>query len=172
MIVIRKATEKDFGVIREIAHRTWPKTFGSILSKEQIDYMLAMMYSTDALMEQTTHKNHVFFLAHEENECVGYASYQIDYHGLPKTKVHKIYILPEVQGKGVGRLLLEAIEKVAHENGNTAISLNVNRDNPSVKFYEKVGFVKKGEENISIGNGFLMEDFIMEKDILEKQRQK
>jgi len=165
MIVIRKATEKDYPMIREIAYRTWPKTFGSILSQEQIDYMLQMMYSTDSLIEQTTRKNHVFFLAHSDKECVGYASYQVNYAGLPKTKVHKIYILPEVQGKGVGRLLLDEIVKVAHENSNTVISLNVNRDNPSVTFYEKLGFIKKGEEDISIGNGFLMEDFVMEKDI-------
>jgi ribosomal protein S18 acetylase RimI-like enzyme len=94
-----------------------------------------------------------------------FASYEFNYKGEPKTKIHKIYILPETQGKGIGKKLLDYIVEKAKENRNTILSLNVNRYNSAYEFYVKIGFEKKGEEDINIGNGYLMEDYIMEKQL-------
>ena len=163
MIEISIAREKDYPTIQAIAHETWYPTFGEILSKEQIAYMLEMMYSIQSIAEQVAQKGHVFLLAKEGETRLGYASYELNYKGTNKTKIHKIYILPSTQGKGVGKKLFEEIEKIAQENGNNTLSLNVNRQNKAIDFYEKIGFKKIGTEDIDIGNGFLMEDFIMEK---------
>ena len=73
--------------------------------------------------------------------------------------------MPQAQGKGIGALMLDKITGIALQNGNTIVQLNVNRYNKAVKFYEKAGFVKTGEEDINIGNGYLMEDYIMEKKL-------
>lgn len=165
MIKIYLAKEKDYQIIQAIAHETWYPTFGEILSKEQIKYMLEMMYSISSITEQVAKKNHVFLLAQEGENHLGYASYELHYKGANKTKVHKIYILPTAQGKGVGKSLFQEIEKIAKANDNDTLSLNVNRQNKAVDFYEKLGFEKIGTEDIDIGNGFLMEDFIMDKKI-------
>ncbi|AOM79996.1 GNAT family N-acetyltransferase [Pedobacter steynii] len=165
MLSIYNATSKDYPIIQEIAHQTWPDTFGAILSKEQISYMLEMMYSTPALTEQTEKKGHHFLIVKDEDIPLGYASYELNYKGSSKTKIHKIYILPEAQGKGVGKLLMNTITDVARENQNNTLSLNVNRDNSAFDFYSKIGFEKVGEENIDIGDGFLMEDYIMDKKL-------
>ena len=162
---IIQAEEKHFPIIQQIAHATWPATFGSILSPTQIAYMLEMMYSTSALVNQTTVKKHVFLLAKENEDHLGYLSYELNYKGLSKTKIHKIYIHPLAQGKGIGKLLIKRVEDIARENGNTILSLNVNRDNKAVKFYEGQGFAITGKEDIDIGEGFLMEDYIMDKII-------
>ena len=164
-IHVYQATNKEYRVIQKIAHETWPVTFGKILSKEQIDYMLEMMYSIKSLSEQVEQKGHHFLMARDDQQDVGYASYELYYKGLPKTKIHKIYVTPSAQGKGVGKVLMTEIMKVARENSNAYLSLNVNRDNTSVEFYKKIGFKKIGEEDIDIGNGFLMEDAIMEKSV-------
>jgi GNAT superfamily N-acetyltransferase len=168
MIEIREANPQDYSLIQKIAHQTWPHTFGNILTKKQIDYMLEMMYSIPALTDQVDKKNHKFILAYNGTEGVGYASYELHYKGLDKTKIHKLYILPEVQGKGIGRLLINMIAELASQKNDTILSLNVNRDNPAIQFYEKIGFIITGEENISIGNGFVMEDFIMDMKINSK----
>lgn len=165
MIIIEKATTEDIKTIQAIAKETWPVTFGEILSESQIDYMLEMMYSTEAIMRQMTAQNHVFFLAIESSKPVGYLSVEANYKGQSKTKIHKIYILPSAQGKGIGKLLIEKATQVAKERQNLWLSLNVNRNNVAVKFYETVGFATVGQENIDIGNGFLMEDYIMDKQI-------
>ncbi|NQX43314.1 L-amino acid N-acyltransferase YncA [Pedobacter steynii] len=166
MLHIYNATSSDFPIIQEIAYITWPDTFGAILSKEQISYMVEMMYSTAALTEQTTQKKHQYLLVKDETKHLGYASYELNYKGLSKTKIHKIYILPEAQGKGVGKLLMNTITDIARKNQDTILSLNVNRDNAAFDFYKNIGFEKVGEENIDIGDGFLMEDFIMDKKLV------
>ena len=165
MITIVTASTTDIPVIRRIAYQTWPKTFGAILSGEQIAYMLDWMYAAPALEAQMTTGGHQFFLAMDGDEAVGFVSCQPDYKDKPTIKVHKLYILPDQQGKGVGRVLLEKVADVAEKYGNTTMSLNVNRYNKALAFYEKIGFTVAGQENIDIGNGFLMEDYIMEKPL-------
>jgi ribosomal protein S18 acetylase RimI-like enzyme len=165
VFTIVKASEKDIPFISEIASQTWPHTFKDILSPKQIEYMLDMMYSLGSLTKQVRDKNHVFYLAKDENKFVGYVSYELNCPTAYKTKIHKIYILPSVQGKGVGKLLMNKVAEIALKNNNTILSLNVNRENKAIDFYEKYGFVKVGKEDIDIGNGFLMEDFIMEKQL-------
>lgn len=164
MIEVRKASSEDYNIIRELADRTWYPTYLSILSQEQLDYMLEMMYSPAAYTEQLSIKNHHFLLASEEGTFLGFASYELNYHS-ETAKIHKLYVVPEAQGKGVGQKLLSVIENEALKNTNDKIVLNVNRFNKAVNFYQKAGFEKAGEEDINIGNGYLMEDFIMRKEI-------
>lgn len=156
---------QDISAIRDIAHKTWPHTFGTILSEEQIDYMLDMMYSVSSLTKQMQ-KGHRFILVASGNRYVGYASCEFNYRAAPVTKIHKIYVLPELQGQGAGRLLMERITELAKAHNNTRLSLNVNRFNTAADFYRKTGFIKVAEENIPIGKGFFMEDFVMEKDLI------
>ncbi|ADB37376.1 GNAT family N-acetyltransferase [Spirosoma linguale] len=165
MITITPATEHDLPIIRAIAYQTWPSTFGEILSAEQIEYMLGMMYSMDALKTQVNEKNHVFLLAQESDSqtYLGFTSYEFDYKGQSKSKIHKIYLLPASQGKGVGKLLINKVAELASAHGNDTLSLNVNKYNKAVQFYERMGFVVVNSEQIDIGNGFLMDDYVMEK---------
>jgi GNAT superfamily N-acetyltransferase len=167
MITITEATEHDLPIIRDIAYQTWPSTFGEILSPDQIRYMLDMMYSPDALKRQIKDKNHVFLLAREADTGAyfGYLSYELDYQAEPKTKIHKIYLLPASQGKGVGRLLIDKVAELAIEQKNARLVLNVNRYNKAIQFYERMGFTIIDTETIDIGNGFLMEDYVMEKPL-------
>ncbi len=163
MIAITEATEADLSLIQDIAHRTWPDTFRSILSPVQINYMLDMMYSPEALKAQINEKNHIFLLAKEGGDYLGYVSYELNYQNEPLTKIHKLYLLPISQGKGVGRLLIDSVADVAKRHANNRLGLNVNRNNRAVQFYERMGFSIVGQETIDIGDGFLMDDFVMKK---------
>ncbi len=168
MIAITQATKADFPIIQNIAHQTWPSTFADILSPTQISYMLDMMYSLEALKEQVNDKKHVFLLAKDEGsgEYLGFISYELTCKSQPITKIHKIYLLPASQGKGVGRLLIDTVADVAIRTDNNRLGLNVNRYNKAIQFYERMGFSIVGQEDIDIGDGFLMEDFIMEKSLM------
>lgn len=164
MVQIIKAGLDDFETIQGMAKIVWPHTYGKILSAEQLDYMFDMMYSRQAFTEQISLKNHHYLLARDEDNYAGFASYECNYSaGI--TKIHKLYILPDIQGKGIGKTIVNAISNIAKQNGNDALTLNVNRYNEAVHFYEAIGFTKKGEEDIAIGQGYLMEDYIMHKQI-------
>ena len=161
---IRKAALEDFQIINDLAIKTWHIAYDKILSPEQLNYMLEMMYSLEAITEQISVKGHHFLLLSEGDSYLGFGSYELNYlSGV--TKLHKLYVLPETQGKGAGKLLIQKIEEAAAKNGNDKVILNVNRYNTAVEFYLKNGYVKAGEEDINIGKGYLMEDFIMEKNL-------
>ena len=129
--------------------------------------MLDMMYSSVSLAQQIQQKGHAFLLAAiGEQDPMGFAAFEINYQGLSITKVHKIYIVPEAQGKGLGKSLFERISQESLEKGNRRLSLNVNRNNTkALEFYQNNGFEVVGEEDIQIGQGYLMEDYILEKDL-------
>ena len=162
---IRPATPTDYPAIQRIAHQTWPATFGHILSVEQLNYMLNWMYTPEAIVEQVEQKKHVFLIATDDaGDTVGYVSYEVDYKPTI-TKIHKLYLLPQTQGQGIGRLLIDEVAQRALAAGNIALGLNVNRQNRAVQFYERMGFSVVAHEDIDIGNGYLMQDFIMQKQL-------
>ncbi|RZJ74700.1 MAG: GNAT family N-acetyltransferase [Flavobacterium sp.] len=162
MIEVVKAGLNEYDTILALAKKVWPQTYKKILSQEQIEYMMERMYSLDAYTEQISIKGHHFLLVKEESEFLGFASYEPNSLS-GATKIHKIYVIPEAQGRSIGKLLISKIESAAKRNNNDRILLNVNRYNEAVNFYLKIGFTKAGEEDIDIGNGYLMEDFIMQK---------
>ena len=161
---IRKASIEDYTTIYDIAIPVWEATYKSILNADQMEYMLNLMYSHEAVAEQIALKGHQFLLAANEGNYVGFASYEVNYR-METTKIHKLYILPEVHGKGIGKALLTVIEHAAKKNSNDKIVLNVNRFNPALHFYHKTGFINMGEDNIDIGNGHVMEDYLMLKQL-------
>jgi GNAT superfamily N-acetyltransferase len=165
MITIRTASPNDVRLIQEIAYQTWPDVYGEILSVSQLDYMLKAFYSNEVLLDNMVHNGHHFILAFEGAICLGFASYQHDYLDDQVTRLHKIYLLPEAQGKGAGRLLIDAVVAYAKENHSKTLSLNVNRFNKAISFYEKLGFEIVGKEDIELDHGYLMEDYKLEKKL-------
>ncbi|MFK8163443.1 MAG: GNAT family N-acetyltransferase [Lewinella sp.] len=177
---ILPVTAAEHETIQQIAHATWPDTFGDILSEAQIEYMLGMMYSLEAMQEQVV-LGHVFHLLVEEQtghknsdypvgasatarryEPVAYVSHQLNYKP-GTTKIHKLYALPSVQGKGYGKAMIHKVEAIARAAGQQTLRLDVNYENKAVGFYEYLGFEKVGRYDTDIGHGYLMEDWIMEK---------
>ena len=160
MITLRTATPSDAECIEQLARRTWPHTFGRILSPEQIDYMLDWMYAPATLRDQMRH-GHRFRIAERPGEPLGYLGMEANYDGESVLKIHKIYVLPTAQGLGIGRKLMEDAELYAKKIGMKSVKLNVNRHNRAVKFYELLGFQIIDTQDIDIGRGYLMEDFVL-----------
>lgn len=162
---ISVATKSQLDIIRDLAYKIWPGTYGSILSEIQLDFMLDKFYHLDYLANQLENQNQVFLLIEDNSEYLGFCSYELNHQNTNKTKLHKIYVLPETQGKGIGKMLLNHVEKIALESQNPILLLNVNRSNNAQKFYKKQGYLVVKTIDIEIGNGYLMQDFVMEKKL-------
>jgi len=165
MIVIEKNKDINFSDIRAIAKEVWPIAYGSILTEAQLNYMMEMMYSINSLQLQANSKKHHFILAKENDVTLGFASYEFNYSETKKTKIHKIYILSTQQGKGIGRKLIDYIETEAKKHHQVALLLNVNKYNIAQNFYKKIDFTIDHEVVIDIGNGYVMDDYVMQKII-------
>jgi len=156
---IRKATLADAELIRDLAELIWPPTFKDILTGTQLRYMLDWMYSPETLRNQMG-SGHEFFLL-EEHVPIGFMGIEANHPDKGFMKIHKLYVLPECHGKGYGRKLVElAILRCSQEKIHT-LTLNVNRFNNAVVFYQRMGFLIERTEDIDIGEGYLMEDYVM-----------
>jgi len=125
-----------------------------------MDYMLATMYDTVTLQQQMQ-QGHTFLILSEDQSPVGFAGYQPDYPETGTCKLHKIYLLPETQGRGLGRMTLHAVAERAAAAGQEYLLLNVNRYNKARQFYERQGFETIATEDIDIGRGYFMNDYLM-----------
>jgi ribosomal protein S18 acetylase RimI-like enzyme len=163
MFEVRKAGNDDIALIRELTFRVWPQTYASILTQAQIDYMLEMMYSESSLQKQMTEQGCEFIIVYESGNPVGFASYSEEEPA--RWKLNKIYVLQNQQGKGTGKFVINyIIEEIKKQNANS-IFLQVNKNNNAKTFYERLGFTEVDFINLDIGNGYFMNDYIMEKKI-------
>lgn len=150
-------------IIQNIAKITWAIAYKEIISNEQLEYMLDKMYSTDSLQNQIQVQAHQFILANFENKSVGFASFNLKQSNPEKiVKLHKIYVDPSLQGKGIGKSMLQFIMHEISLKEVNYLELNVNRQNTAIGFYKKLGFNIIAEEDIAIGNGFFMNDYVMQ----------
>ena len=115
-------------------------------------------------LEKQFETGHQFLLILDENKALGFAGFELSYD-TTNTKLHKLYVLPETQGKGLGVVLLNAVERAANAANQQSIILNVNRYNKAFDFYKKHGFEVICREDIDIGNGYFMNDYVMEKKL-------
>ncbi|MBC8053558.1 MAG: GNAT family N-acetyltransferase [Sphingobacteriaceae bacterium] len=158
-MLIRYATVADIPVIHQLAHLIWPDTYKSILPTGQIDFMLTEMYSLQSLKKQINEGVH-FIIAELEEKPVGFASFSLSEEKSGTFIIHKLYLLTELQGKGIGSELLNFIKEEVILKGGKALTLNVNRNNPAVRFYQKYGFMISDEADL-IYHRFVLNDYIM-----------
>lgn len=162
MVQLRQITKEELSKVQGIAHQTWPSTFAGILSEAQIAYMLNWMYALP-MLESQVEKGHTFLIAEEKGAAIGFAGFELIYKGGSKTKLHKLYLLPSSHGKGTGKALLQEVGSRARKAGQQSLTLNVNKDNQkAIDFYRSQGFVEIYKEVIDIGNGYVMDDAVME----------
>jgi diamine N-acetyltransferase len=160
---IRKATFTDIQSIKQLAEAIWEPTYASILSKEQIAYMFDVIYTEDALRKQMK-EGQTFLLLYTQEVPIGFASYSLKDKTEKIYKLNKIYLLPDMQGKGYGQKLLKAVENEIKTKGAKKLDLNVNRFNNAKQFYEHCGYSIYLEEDIAIGP-YWMNDYVMRKSL-------
>jgi diamine N-acetyltransferase len=160
-IKYKKAGKNDVPVIATLAEKIWRKHYISIISAEQIEYMLTKMYSPENLLKQIE-EGHIFTIVYLNEQPSGYIS--LSTKDNRNYFLHKFYIDTDKQAKGIGTKLLGHI--LSTLDGAETIELTVNRNNyTAINFYFKNGFIIKETADFDIGNGFFMNDFIMIKKL-------
>jgi len=164
MYTIRQATINDVETIRVLAEKTWWDAYSPILEKEQIAYMLGDIYSAEKITSQLKNNTQTYLLLTEHDKPVAFAAYSSREENPEIYKLHKLYCLPETQGKGYGKILINEVINKTLEGGKHILDLNVNRHNKAKSFYEKMGFRVVYEEDIPIGN-YWMNDYVMRTEL-------
>ncbi|MDD3772967.1 MAG: GNAT family N-acetyltransferase [Weeksellaceae bacterium] len=149
-------------LVQQLAREIWEEHYTCIIGQSQIDYMLNLFYSTQQIQSEIE-KGVFWEILYWNDEAVGYLVCELQDE---KLHLSKIYLKSKVQGKGLGKFLIQRAIEIAKLHQKKSIVLNVNKNNVnSILFYEKNAFIKIDEGIFDIGNGFVMDDFIYERNV-------
>lgn len=161
-ITIATADTGDIPAIISLAHRIWPRCYENIISQEQIAYMLELMYSPDTMTDEMLNRNIRYYLLRADGQAAGFSSFGPADDSGDLAKLHKLYLIPELHGQGLGSKLLRLTCDRATAEGFKFITLNVNRNNTAaIAAYHRNSFTRTESVDQDIGNCFQMCDYIM-----------
>lgn len=162
-MIIETATAKDAQLIHELAEKIWWPAYTGIISDDQISFMLEKMYSVESLIHQME-EGITFIIARWKDSPIAFAGFSLSESDQSVMKIHKLYVLPQEQGKGTGKILIRHISETAASIGATTLELNVNRKNPAFGFYQNAGFQIYQTVDIPYYQ-FELNDYVMRKPL-------
>ena len=152
----------QFERLAALAGRIWREHYPGIISHAQIDYMLRGRFAPAAL-ERYLHADRQWLdLLYRGDAPIGYCSYACA-DDPEVLKLEQLYLGAEQRGRGYGSLMLRHVESRARAMGVRRIVLTVNKANAaSIAVYAARGFEVRAEIRVDIGEGFVMDDYVME----------
>jgi ribosomal protein S18 acetylase RimI-like enzyme len=162
-ITITKLLDTDLEALRKISREIWFTHYPTIISNEQIEYMLTKMYGAGVIENEIYNQGIFYDKVLHNSELVGYLSYGAEMmDNISYLKLHKCYLLPSLHGFGYGQKMLFHIYQKAQAMKLNKIILNVNKRNEKgIKAYSRFGFRIIDSQVIDFGNGFVLHDYIM-----------
>lgn len=168
-ITITRLTESDIDLLIPLAYRIWHAHYPGIITPEQIDYMLERGYTRQVIREEIDNQGVIWLAIKSGDAMIGFAS--LGPYAPGTMKLHKLYLLPDYHGAGIGARALAEVEQIARDSAAAALILNVNRHNPkAIHAYERAGWHVAEEVVADIGSGFVMDDLVMTKQLACKGR--
>lgn len=159
---LRLLESEELKVVKALAYDIWPRVYDYMISQEQINYMLTMMYDSDKLKQQWL-EGVKFVLLEVEGIPQGFVAFEEKEECI---FLQKLYLRPEMHGKGYGKNMLQVVIDFARDSKKSNIELTVNRNNKSLDFYFGNGFQIKEEKDFDIGGGYFMNDYILSLPII------
>ncbi len=153
-------TAQQIEAVAVLAWKIWIEHYVPLIGKEQVEYMLHTFQSKQAIADQIKN-GHLYFLIMESDRPVGYLSVH------PRNEelfLSKLYVVSSERNKGFGKAAVLFCQKIAQDRSLDKITLTVNKMNRnSIDAYLRLGFRNQGPILQDIGNGFVMDDYKMEK---------
>jgi ribosomal protein S18 acetylase RimI-like enzyme len=163
-MTFRRAHENDIPALRSLAHKIWHACYPAIIPAEQITFMLEWMYSEPQIRAELERGVQWELILSATNEPIGFLACETEADG--RLKLNKLYVLPEMQGQGIGRAALEHVQNIARDAGANAVWMQVNKRNArAIAAYQKAGFDIVQDAVFEIGGGFVMDDYLMQRPV-------
>lgn len=142
-----------------LARDIWHEAYAGMITSEQIVYMLDLMYA-DLVITGEMAAGIIWEIIEYDALPCGFISYGLADNN--NVKLSKLYVHRHARGKGIAQAALQRIIAYAQANRRTSVYLTVNKQNRrAVRAYQKNGFVIAESAVFDIGNGYVMDDYIM-----------
>ncbi|GAB1858014.1 GNAT family N-acetyltransferase [Flavobacteriaceae bacterium MHTCC 0001] len=157
---LKAINESHFKILEVLAKTIWQEHYIPIIGESQVSYMLNKFQSQQAIAQQVVN-GYEYFIVMFNTENIGYVAVKKEQSHL---FLSKLYLLRHYRGKGFGKNTLQFVEQKARQLNCKSVLLTVNKNNTdSITAYEASGFQNLGEIITEIGNGFVMDDYKMQK---------
>ncbi len=157
-------TQGQIDTLCQIAAQVWHLTYDPLLPPGQVDYMLDKFQSDHAVKAQMANQGYRYYLILCGGQPGGFVGFAPRYEGREEMFLSKVYMLPEFRGRGGVKAAFALVEEQARAEGLPAIRLTVNKGNShAVDVYAHYGFQTVDKVQTDIGDGYVMDDFIMVK---------
>ena len=157
--------EEDLDELLELARAIWYRHYPGIITVEQIEYMLAQRYGRDVILGQLASGEAWWDKLVRDGSIIAFTSYERG-ESAADLKLDKLYVSYDLRGRGYGSLLLRHVEQQAAQLQCRRVYLQVNKHNESaIAAYRRNGYEVEHAARFDIGNGFVMDDYIMGKPI-------
>ncbi len=155
---INPSDKKEIQSIEVMAHKIWKAHYTPIIGIDQVTYMLEKFQSSKAMLIQMK-EGYCYFSLTLQDQLAGYFSIQSRKESL---FLSKVYIDEPFRGKKLFDKVLKFVIDYALDNELNKIELTVNKYNSnSIEIYQSKGFEIVQEAVFDIGNGYIMDDYIM-----------
>lgn len=160
--MIEKVTSKALiEITAQLAHKIWNQHYVPIIGQDQVDYMLGKFQNIEAISNQIKN-GYEYFVIFNQNIPSGYLAL-VPNPNDKKLMISKIYVDSDFRGLGLGSKLMEFTLETAKEGTFECVWLTVNKNNiKTIEWYKSKGFIIKQKIEMDIGNGFIMDDYLME----------
>lgn len=161
-----RVEKKNIEQLAMLASDIWHEFFIELLSLEQIDYMVDKFQSAHAIKDQINKQGYIYYFIKEDQRIIGFTAICFEE---TRMFLSKLYLQQSSRGKGIASLAFDFLEEQARLQHKKYIYLTVNKYNQhTINVYERKGFVKISSKVTDIGQGYVMDDFIMEKVVIEE----
>ena len=156
-------SQTDIAAVASLAREVWYEFYVPLIGRAQVDYMVSKFQSAAAVAAQIR-DGYEYFLVQRDAGNIGYCAL-LENPAERAVFVSKFYLHHDARGSGTGRACMEFIEQLARRRGLVLLWLTVNKGNPSVNAYKRLGFQIAADLVTDIGGGFVMDDYRMEKPL-------
>ena len=162
---VKRVAREDAAAISALAREIWYAHYAAIISRAQIEYMLAQRYDPEIIRAELARDDAWWDKLLIDGRLTGYVSCFLTGNA-GEMKLDKLYVHQDHQRKGYGAMLLDRAVSIARAHGCGTLMLAVNRNNRNaIAAYEKYGFCIAESAVKDIGGGFVMDDYVMTKSI-------
>lgn len=157
-VVIKKVDIADIVHLQKIGRQTFFATFSDKNTEEDMAAYLRDGFSIEKLTTELNNEQSDFYFAVYLDEVVGYLKINWgDSQTVPQSphavEIERIYVLPALHGKDVGKQLYNKALEIAHHKNADYLWLGVWVENPrAISFYKKNGFVEFDKHIFKLGN--------------------
>ena len=156
-------SQTDVAAVASLAREVWYEFYVPLIGRAQVDYMVSKFQSAAAMAAQIR-DGYEYFLVQRDRASIGYCAL-LENPAKRAAFISKFYLHRDARGSGTGRACMEFIEQLARRRGLVLLWLTVNKGNPSVNAYKRLGFQIAADLVMDIGGGFVMDDYRMEKPL-------